>query len=83
MVIGFLFCLLCLLFAAYILYYFCVCLYDAIRPLGCDVMLLKSYHIISMMVFHKKKDVKEYRTGYATEDQPITSFVLKAAMLSD
>ena len=34
-------------FAAYILYYFCVCLYDAIRPLGCDVMLIKSYHIIS------------------------------------
>ena len=32
-------------FSAYILYYFCVCLYDAIWPLGCDVMLIKSYHI--------------------------------------
>ena len=46
-VIGFLFCLpLLIFFAAYILY-FCVCLYEAIRPLGCDVMLIKSYHIIS------------------------------------
>ena len=43
-VIGFLFCLPLLSFCC--LYnYFCVCLYDAIRPLGCDVMLLKSYHI--------------------------------------
>ena len=39
---------LCLFFAAYVLYFFVfVCLYDAIRPLGCDVMLIKSYHIIS------------------------------------
>ena len=52
---------LCLLFAAYILYYFCVCLYDAIRPLGCDVMLLKSYiisyHIISYHILAQKRDI--------------------------
>ena len=35
-----------------------------------------------MMVFHKKKDGKESRTGYATEDQPVTGFVTEAAMLS-
>ena len=56
---------LCLLFAAYILYYFCVCLYDAIRPLGCDVMLLKSYHIISTLSNILKREPLKF-LGLAT-----------------
>ena len=45
-VFGFLFCLPLLTFCCLYIVLF-LCLYDAIRPLGCYVMLLKSYHIIS------------------------------------
>ena len=39
-VIGFLFCLPLLIFSCFFCCWF-LCLYDAIRPLGCDVMLIK------------------------------------------